>query len=217
MNLSRHIVAAIMLTISAFCMVVYASCNKEKQKCVTTKCLNGGQCNDGKCVCPADYEGTYCEQRAANTCLDVACLNGGVCKEGNCSCPTGAGGRYCETVYRDTYINRYRGSGTDNATPANNYSDWQMTFNLPEIAPDITKLNMTLTGSTIVSFLHFTVTLSSTTDNGSVFTLSPFTTDSFSYTGSGTINQDVATLSLIRTEQATTKVTSYTCSGMLKQ
>lgn len=50
------------LTVSAFCAVVYTSCNKDECKDVT--CQNGGTCSAGVCSCPTGYEGTNCETKS---------------------------------------------------------------------------------------------------------------------------------------------------------
>ncbi len=47
--------------ILALMTVVYSGCKKDECKDVT--CLNGGQCNSGKCDCPSGYEGDKCETK----------------------------------------------------------------------------------------------------------------------------------------------------------
>src|SRR4051812_28730932 len=58
----KHIALGALLTISAFCAVLYTSCNKDKCKDVT--CQNGGTCSDGNCTCVTGYEGTNCETKS---------------------------------------------------------------------------------------------------------------------------------------------------------
>ena len=63
MKLIKQLVFGAMLTISAFCAVVYSSsCNKDKCKDVT--CQNGGVCDGGNCTCLIGYEGTNCETKS---------------------------------------------------------------------------------------------------------------------------------------------------------
>ena len=63
MKLIKQIAFGAMLTISAFCAVIYSSsCNKDKCKDVT--CQNGGTCSGGTCTCLVGYEGTNCETKS---------------------------------------------------------------------------------------------------------------------------------------------------------
>jgi len=60
MKLIRQIALTTMLTIGAFSVVTYTSCNKDK--CKDVVCNNGGTCNttDGTCSCKTGYEGADC-------------------------------------------------------------------------------------------------------------------------------------------------------------
>ncbi len=55
----KHIALTVILTVSAFCAVLYTSCSKDACKGVT--CQNGGTCSGGNCTCVPGYEGTSCE------------------------------------------------------------------------------------------------------------------------------------------------------------
>ena len=55
----KHIALGAILTLSAFCAVLYTSCSKDACKGVT--CSNGGTCTGGNCACPTGYEGTSCQ------------------------------------------------------------------------------------------------------------------------------------------------------------
>ena len=59
MKLIKQIAFGAMLTISAFCAVVYSSCNKDK--CKDVSCDNSGVCSGGNCTCPIGVTGTNCE------------------------------------------------------------------------------------------------------------------------------------------------------------
>lgn len=44
----------------------FISCNKTKDSaCDLVECQNGANCQDGSCICPDGYEGTYCERLSA--------------------------------------------------------------------------------------------------------------------------------------------------------
>ena len=51
-----------LLTVSAFCAVIYTSCKKDD--CKDVVCNHGGTCSGGSCICPTGYEGTSCETRS---------------------------------------------------------------------------------------------------------------------------------------------------------
>ncbi len=50
---------AAIFTLSAFSLVIYTSCNKNK--CNNVICLNLGVCDGGKCICPTGFEGNRCQ------------------------------------------------------------------------------------------------------------------------------------------------------------
>ena len=50
-----------LLTISAFCTVLYTSCSKSKDACSGITCQNGVSCSGGTCTCPAGVTGTVCD------------------------------------------------------------------------------------------------------------------------------------------------------------
>ncbi len=59
MKQTKAIVLTALLTVLAFGSVVYTSCRKDR--CKRLNCQNGGTCNDGFCICPSGYTGTYCQ------------------------------------------------------------------------------------------------------------------------------------------------------------
>lgn len=59
MKQTKTIVLTAIVTLFALGAVLYTSCRKDH--CKTLKCLHGGACNDGFCLCPTGFTGTYCE------------------------------------------------------------------------------------------------------------------------------------------------------------
>ncbi len=62
---NANILFTFLITISCFFAVVYTSCSKSNDNpasCDGILCQNGGQCRNGKCVCPYGYEGANCEK-----------------------------------------------------------------------------------------------------------------------------------------------------------
>lgn len=55
----RTIFASTLIALSGFTAVTLSSC--EEDKCKGISCAYGGTCNEGRCTCPAGYEGPQCE------------------------------------------------------------------------------------------------------------------------------------------------------------
>lgn len=96
----RTITLASIIVAGIFSMVIHSSCNNP---CKDVTCRNGGACNDGACVCPEGYGGTYCET-LTEPCKNITCLNDGKCINGICDCPLGYEGIYCETLTVEKYL-----------------------------------------------------------------------------------------------------------------
>lgn len=108
----KSIAFSVLLVCSAFFAVTYTACKKESKTlnpCANLNCLNGGACNNGVCICPTGFEGTYCEKTIAppDPCLGVNCQNGGTCIDGNCNCPAGYEGEHCEIKSSLKYLGNY--------------------------------------------------------------------------------------------------------------
>lgn len=174
MKLIRHIALTTMLTVGAFSVITYTSCNKDN--CKNVVCENGGTCNS---------------------------------TDGSCTCPTGYSGSTCGTAVRTTYVGTYKGNGSDNN--GGSYSGWSMVF--ATSGTDAKAMSMTLLDANNAAQLAFTVTLATNT----TFTVDAKTNGNYSYTGSGSIDGNTASLTLTETDNTTSNVLVYTFSNMLKQ
>ncbi len=170
MRTIKHIALGIFLTLSVFAAVLYTSCTK-------------------------------------SGCKGVTCLNGGVCSGGICgSCPSGVGGSNCQTVYRNLYDSVYIGSVTYNTSNIDSVDSAYvirtdtsnvLTFSIGNDS-FYTQMNMTWNrpgrsgGSTTITLFDFTPT-------GASFSVAPFQVDTFTCTGSGSINSNTVSLNLTAT------------------
>ena len=59
MKQTRSIVYSVILTLFAFGSVIYTACRRDH--CKNMVCQHGGTCNDGACICPQGYNGTFCQ------------------------------------------------------------------------------------------------------------------------------------------------------------
>jgi len=102
----KSVLFSVLLVCFAFFAVTYTACKKESKRpsCAHLNCINGGACNNGVCVCPTGYTGTYCEQEVPNPCKNVVCQNGGTCVDGSCNCPTGFEGANCEILSATKFL-----------------------------------------------------------------------------------------------------------------
>lgn len=107
----KSVLFSVLLVCFAFFAVTYTACKKESKRpsCAQLNCINGGACNNGVCVCPTGYTGTYCEQEIVlpDPCKDVVCQNGGTCVDGSCFCPAGYEGEHCEIKSSLKYVGTY--------------------------------------------------------------------------------------------------------------
>jgi hypothetical protein len=65
MNFSKRILTAIILLMGSAFSVWMTSC-KNSNKCQNVACINGGSCDNGRCVCPVGYEGPLCDTFSRN-------------------------------------------------------------------------------------------------------------------------------------------------------
>jgi hypothetical protein len=135
-------------------------------------------------------------------CKGVTCLNYGTCAGGICQCDTGLGGPTCEIVYRNLYANTYIGNGTDDSghqyfsntlafttgTDTSNFNTMQLTWTNPGgITVDFGQIMLS---NNLASGSNFTVTQTS------VITVISGTVDTFTFSGGGSVNGNVASISL---------------------
>lgn len=184
------LIATLFVTLSFFSLALYTGCVKDP--CEQVNCLNGGACNNGTCVCPAGYEGVFCENK--NPCHDIVCQNGGTCVSGKCNCPSGYEGEFCQSPARDKFFGIYTGNEdcgfnhgtymiTVTANSNNNEFKIANLFDNPNFV-----VNCTLTGN-------------------STFSLSNTQTDP-AITGTGSINGSTLTIEYTISDGTTT----YNCT-----
>ena len=144
-------------------------------------------------------------------CKDVVCQNNGNCnsEDGTCTCPTGFDGANCQTEVRNTYDATYKGNGTD--SDGDTYTGWSLKFD--PVGTDPTAMTLTLQDENGAQILQFTVHLNS----NSTYTVDEQTTLLYKYTGSGTVNTNVATLTLTENELGTSNTLVFTFNNMVKQ
>jgi hypothetical protein len=147
---------------------------------------------------------TSCEK---DPCKDVTCENSGTPTEDGdackCVCASGYSGNKCENEKRASYTGTYLLSGTD--------SDGDTYTNLNTVvansAQGVLKMNVTLGGS-----ITFTISLSSDNSANS-FTVDQSVSGGFTYTGTGSFNGNVMSLTLNEEPTGGGSTLVYTLSG----
>jgi hypothetical protein len=129
------------------------------------------------------------------------------CSKDEEECLVGYAGSDCKTEVRQSYFNTYRGNGSD--SDGDTYTNWALKFSAQ--GTDVTKMRMNLLDETDASVLALVVTLQTNT----TFSVDSYTTsDGYTYTGNGSINENTASLTL---REATTGSTlTYTFTNMNK-
>ena len=192
MKLIKHIALGAFLVLGVFCVALYStSCTKDS--CKAVNCLNGGTCSGGHC-----------------TCLD-----------------SGVGGNNCETVYRLLYNNNtYAGNAVITYTPADsgytNHTDNGNTLTFSYSATDTVTTHMQLVyKDSNATVLTVPIVLQNNSTAGSTFTIratSGGPGNAYTYTGSGSVSGNNATVNLTATPpDTTTPVVYITMSSLPKQ
>ena len=169
----KHIALSIILTLGVFGAVLYTSCQKSGCKGVT--CLNGSACSGGICgPCLPGIGGTNCETiyrklYSGNIYTGVATYYNSKVVDSN-------------RIVDSTYVIRVDTSNTLSFVAQNDsvYTQMQLAWNRPGRSG----------GST-------TITLSNNTTTGSNFSVNAFQIDTFTCTGTGSINGNTASLNLV--------------------
>lgn len=192
----KYAIISALITLFIFSAAIYTSCKKD---CAATKCLNGGSCNNDKCVCPTYFSGNNCEINN-DPCRSVTCQNGGACAGGTCSCPVGSTGTFCEKVYRNSYNNTYIGNGTC----TKGYTYWKSKLNFSNNGKTLTSMNLDViidSSIGIPNWATFQVTLTDFNASGTSFILPTITRNTFvegirTLSGTGTITDSTASFLL---------------------
>lgn len=121
-------------------------------------------------------------------CKDVVCNNGGTCVTGTCSCATYYTGTNCSDQVRTGYYNTYKGNGSD--SDGDTYTNWGLKFY--KVGDDAKKMGLDLMDANNSSAVALTVTLQSNT----TFQVDQKVDGTTTFTGTGTIDGNKATLSL---------------------
>ena len=127
-------------------------------------------------------------------------------------CTTGLSGSDCKTEIRASYYNSYKGSGSDNDTPPNTYTNWTAKFTA--LGTDATKMNLQLLNSVLAPADLFTVTLSTNT----TFKIDSKVVDKSTYSGTGTISATSVSLTITEVDASVTPSKTYitTFNNMVK-
>jgi len=136
-----------------------------------------------------------------DTCKTVTCWNGASCSGGGCNCLDGTGGTNCQTIFRTLYTNTYTG----NASYASSVADSNY---IPHVDTNSTLVFQAGNDSNFNKMqlvwnrksgksVNMTVVLTNNTPTGSNFTISSAVSDTNSYSGTGFVNANTASLSLI--------------------
>ena len=150
-------------------------------------------------------------------CKGVTCQNGGTCSGGNCVCPSGSTGTSCETIYEESFVNTYKGTGTDDGTPVNTYTDFRFIFSIPSSSTDLVTMNITIQDNTgaAAGIPVLTVTLANFSASGATFTVNSTTSGGLTYTGSGTISGTTASI-ILKETPTTGSALTYTFAALAK-
>lgn len=148
-----------------------------------------------------------------DSCKGVTCINNGQCGGGVCMCKAGVGGLNCELIYRDIYSNTYKGSGGPDDS-GRLYHDNIFTFTATADS-DYQAMSMVWTNPGVHT-VSFPVKLTHNASSGSTFTLSSATVDTFSFSGSGSITANVASVTIVETHPHSTPIT-ITLNNFVRQ
>lgn len=142
-------------------------------------------------------------------CKDVVCQNGGTCVSGNCSCTVGYEGTNCETQVRTKYYHTYRGTGSDNM--GGTYTNSGLRFY--KVGDDAKTFGLEVIDNNNAIIVALTVTLQSNT----TYNIVQKTDGKYTYTGTGTINENTATATINQHDNVTNETLIVTFTDMNKE
>jgi hypothetical protein len=119
-----------------------------------------------------------------DACKDVTCLNGGTCNDGTCDCAAGYEGSNCGTLSRAKILGTYLVAETCSITGAASYS-----VTVTASGTDETKVLITPFGG------YNGVTGTASID-GNTLTIASQTQGGYTFSGTGTINNNGASITM---------------------
>ena len=137
-----------------------------------------------------------------DACKDVVCSNGGTCVAGTCNCTVGYDGTTCQTEVRSTYFNTYKGNGVD--SDGDTYTNFGMKFETR--SSDAKNMTLTVLDNNNGSIVALNVILQSNT----TFTIESKTDGTTTYTGTGTVDANKASLNLSINESGSVLTVTFT-------
>lgn len=120
-------------------LLTVQSCSDDP--CEETICLNGGQCDDGTCVCPTGWSGTYCETSTSNTNDSI----NGYTKDFVYDDTISVGDAVILGNGRSGYRMTYTGNGTDVVTANDNHFFIAQSFKTTSLAKGIKAIELQIT------------------------------------------------------------------------
>ena len=139
-------------------------------------------------------------------CKDVTCSNNGTCVDGKCNCPSFYEGTTCQTEVRTKYYNTYKGNGTATGLT---FTNWGLKFEAR--STEAKNMALTILDDDGDAFTSVNVVLQSNT----TFIVEQKTSGTEVITGTGTINETNASLTLNINDDG--DITVVTFSNMIKQ
>jgi len=120
-------------------------------------------------------------------CKDVTCSNGGVCMDGTCDCADGYEGTTCQTEQRAKFLGNYSVSaGTVSCdSTGNDIINQGAPVSISTSSSSISKVSIVFAGISLTG-----------TVNGSNITVDQATLNNFTYSGTGSINGNILTMSI---------------------
>jgi hypothetical protein len=125
---------------------------------------------------------TSCQDE--DLCKGVTCQNGGTCADGDCNCVAGYEGTNCETVSRAKIIASYSVAETCSITGAANYS-----VAITTSGTDIAKVLIT-------PFAGYPGLTATATIDGNSLTIPSQTVSGYTFSGTGTVNNAGASITM---------------------